>query len=144
MYGLTEPEARRLTESDWWENEDYLYAFDLFNAGYFWEAHSYWERLWYLLETEEAVRLLLRGLIQLAAARLKREQKQPEGSRKLLDRARRAFEELERLRGEESYLGVHLDKALLSSELSVDRPRAILRKKDPEGDDQSAHSRRGR
>lgn len=144
MYGVTEPEARRLTESDWWENEDYLFAFDLFNAGYFWEAHTYWERLWCLPGTAETARLLLRGLIQLAAARLKLAQTQPEGSRKLVERARRAFEELRRLRGEESYLGVDLDKVLLSSELRVDRPRAILRENDLEGDDQSAHSRRGR
>ena len=129
MYGAAEPKARRLTGSDWWKNQDYLFGFDLFNAGYFWEAHTYWERLWCLPGTDEPVRLLLRGLIQLAAARLKLAQNVPEGSRKLVLRARRAFEELRKLEGDESYLGVHLDKALLASELRVDRPRAILRKK---------------
>ena len=129
MYGAAEPKARRLTGSDWWKNEDYLFGFDLFNAGYFWEAHTCWDRLWYLPGTEESVRLLLRGLIQLAAARLKLAQNVPEGNRKLVARARRAFEELRKLFGGESYLGVHLDKALLASELRVDRPRAILPKK---------------
>jgi hypothetical protein len=133
MYGAAGPKARRLTDSDWWENEDYLYAFDLFNAGYFWEAHTYWERLWHLEGTDEAVRLLLRGLIQLAAARLKLAQNQPEGGRKLAGRVLRAFKELQGLSGRESYLGVDLSKAFLSSELRVDRPRAILRKKRPRG-----------
>jgi hypothetical protein len=133
MYGAAEPKARRLTGSDWWKNEEYLFGFDLFNAGYFWEAHTAWERLWYLEGTEETVRLLLRGLIQLAAARLKLAQNVPGGSRKLVERARKAFDEVRRLRGQELYLGVDLAKALLASELSVERPRAILRKKRSRG-----------
>jgi hypothetical protein len=79
------------------------------------------------------VRLLLRGLIQLAAARLKLAQSAPEGNRKLVERARKAFDEVRRLRGEESYLGVDLANALLANELRVERPRAILRKKRSRG-----------
>lgn len=39
---------------------------ELFNAGLYWEAHEAWEELW--LELEDEPKLIVQGLIQLAAA----------------------------------------------------------------------------
>ena len=39
---------------------------DLFNRGLYWEAHEAWEELW--LELEDEPKLLVQGLIQVAAA----------------------------------------------------------------------------
>ena len=87
LYRAREPAAVPLTPEGWAENEDFLFAVDLFNAGYFWEAHAYWERLWTLEATPRDVRRLLRALIQTAAACLKLRQGRIAGARKLLDRA---------------------------------------------------------
>lgn len=44
---------------------------DLFNHGYFWEAHEAWEEPWQVERRDSAHRLYLQGLIRLAAAALK-------------------------------------------------------------------------
>jgi hypothetical protein len=88
MYGRQEPPARSLTENSWISNDDFLYGVDLFNAGYFWEAHVYWERLWALPSTEPGLRRFLQALIQIAAACLKARQGRVAGATRLLDRAR--------------------------------------------------------
>lgn len=51
--------------------DEFRFACDLFNAGYFWEAHEGWEDLWKATPKRARLRRLLQGLIQLAAARLK-------------------------------------------------------------------------
>jgi predicted metal-dependent hydrolase len=102
MYRAQEPAAHRLTQDGWAENEDFLFGVDLFNAGYFWEAHAFWERLWALEETSPEIRRVLQALIQTAAACLKVRQGQTAGARKLLDRAG-----LESLDGRK--LGIDLD-----------------------------------
>ena len=43
---------------------------DLFDRGYWWEAHEWWEASWHATD-DNALRRLLQGLIQLAAAWLK-------------------------------------------------------------------------
>ncbi len=71
----------------WAESEDYLYGADLYNHGYWWEAHEAWEGLWQ--QTDKAGRQgrFLQGLIQVSAAHLKRHVGQAEGVERLLDRA---------------------------------------------------------
>jgi hypothetical protein len=86
-YRVQELPARPLTGNGWAENEDFLFGVDLFNAGYFWEAHRHWERLWALEETPPEIRRFLRAIIQTAAACLKARQGRTAGARKLLDRA---------------------------------------------------------
>ena len=90
-----------LTEKGWRDNEGYLYAVDLFNAEYWWEAHEAWERLWHLETPGEPVAVLLQGLIQLAAARLKESQDELRGAEKL---TRAALEKLRSLPG--VYMGI--------------------------------------
>lgn len=87
MYGVPEPPPQPLTREGWHGNEDFLFGVDLFNAGYFWEAHAFWERLWVLEGTAPEVRRFLRSLIQTAAACLKVRQERIAGARRLLDRA---------------------------------------------------------
>ncbi len=77
-----------LTQHGWAGNEDYLFGIDLFNAGYFWEAHASWERLWAHPEISPEVRRFLQAMVQTAAACLKARMGEKAGARKLLDRAR--------------------------------------------------------
>ena len=58
----------------------------IYQAGYFWEAHEEWEGAW--LEEKDAPRVLLQGLIQVAAAFHKSSvQLQPGGCVRLLTTA---------------------------------------------------------
>ena len=45
----------------WHENRNFLLAIDLFNCGYYWEAHEEWERLWRASNPESIVGRFLKG-----------------------------------------------------------------------------------
>lgn len=59
----------------------------LFEAGEFWEAHEAWEELWQISHKQSCAGLVLRGLIQAAAACLKSLQGQERGVEILSQRA---------------------------------------------------------
>ncbi len=81
--------------------EDLLaHGLDLFNNGYYWEAHEAWELLWRAAPRDSADALLLQGLIALAAAGVKVRQGQPIGVTRHAQRAARFFASLpERIAG---------------------------------------------
>ncbi|MCB1391489.1 MAG: DUF309 domain-containing protein [Rhodobacteraceae bacterium] len=68
-------------------------GFDAFAAGYYWEAHEFWEPVWAALPPASAERHLLRGLIQLANAGLKRRMDRPGAARRILQLAESALDE---------------------------------------------------
>jgi predicted metal-dependent hydrolase len=55
----------------WNECRAYLYGIDLFNYGYYWEAHEAWESLWHACGCTGLTADFLRALIRLAAAAVK-------------------------------------------------------------------------
>ena len=55
------------------EREQFLYGVDLFNHHYWWEAHEVWEGQWLRKHKSSPEAILLQGLIQVAAGRLKLE-----------------------------------------------------------------------
>ena len=63
----------RVADANWREVPPYLYGFDLYAAGYFWEAHEVWEPVWMACAPNSRERQLTAGLIQLANACLKLE-----------------------------------------------------------------------
>ncbi len=62
---------------------------ELFDAGYYWEAHEAWESLWHAEGRRGATADLLKGLIKLAAAGVKVREGQEHG---VCIHARRAAE----------------------------------------------------
>ena len=49
----------------------FLWGVDLYNHGFYWEAHEEWEELWKQAAARSSARYFLQGLIQCAAASLK-------------------------------------------------------------------------
>ncbi|PBB22358.1 DUF309 domain-containing protein [Mesorhizobium sp. WSM4307] len=49
----------------------FRWGIDLFNHGYYWEAHEAWEPLWHAAKQSAQHRLFFKGLILLAAAGVK-------------------------------------------------------------------------
>ncbi len=60
--------------ASWRECEPYLYGVDLFNHGYWWEAHEALEGVWVAAGRHTHTGLFLQGLIQISVAHLKRHQ----------------------------------------------------------------------
>jgi len=69
-------------------NSRWLYSLDLFNAGFYWEAHEVWESFWNALGRTTPEALFIQGLIHLAAAAVKIREGKPEGVRRHTQRAR--------------------------------------------------------
>lgn len=82
----------------------WAYGVDLFNAGYFWEAHEIWEPLWRAAPEGGVERVAMKALIQIAASLLKRRGGNERAARRLAERAARAIESV----GAPRFRGVEL------------------------------------
>lgn len=80
----------RFDPERWYECEAFLYGVDLYNHGYWWEAHEAWEACWIAAGKQTETGLFLQGLIQITAGCLKKYQGHTEAGRGL------AFEGMEK------------------------------------------------
>ena len=69
----------------------FRHGVELFDAGYYWEAHEAWEALWHAEGRRGATADLLKGLIKLAAAGVKVREGQEHGVRIHAERAAECF-----------------------------------------------------
>jgi predicted metal-dependent hydrolase len=76
-------------------NSRWLYALDLFNAGFYWEAHEAWESFWNAFGRTTPEAQFVQGLIHLAAACVKVREGKPMGVSRHTKRARELLGELE-------------------------------------------------
>ena len=76
---------------DWQENRIYLGGIDLFNHGYYWEAHEMWEALWHRTGGDAVTAMFLKGLIKLTAAGVKIREGNPRGTASLNTGFRQEF-----------------------------------------------------
>jgi predicted metal-dependent hydrolase len=84
----------------------YLAGIDLFNFGYYWEAHEAWERLWHAASRKGPRADFFKGLIQLAVVGVKLREGRSDGARTHATRAAELFASL--LTENESYGGLDL------------------------------------
>jgi len=104
-YNKPEPKPEKFNPGKWQESQFYLYGVDLFNRGYYWEAHETWEALWRQVEKDEPVELLLHGLIKLAAAGVKVRQTNPRGVKSHARGTKHIFGKLRKKLTSDSFCG---------------------------------------
>jgi uncharacterized protein len=99
MHGHVAQPVPPLSPDAWQASEEYRYGIDLFNHGFYWEAHEAWEALWHAAGRSGAVAVWLKALIKLAAAAVKLREGNSRGaahharrSQQLLDELKRQFE----------------------------------------------------
>ncbi len=90
------------------ESRAYLFGLDLFNHGYYWEAHETWEALWIAAGRSGTTADFLKGLIKLAAAGVKVREGRPDGVRRHAARARELFQDVRAQANATRYLGFDL------------------------------------
>lgn len=106
-----------LHPSAWRSHIGYLFGCDLYNAGFFWEAHEAWEAAWTGIPRGEPVRAFLQGLIQVANAQLKRRMDRPAAVARLRPRYRAL---LEPLASDIPFCGLPLKPWLAATEASFE------------------------
>ncbi|HVS39780.1 MAG TPA: DUF309 domain-containing protein [Gemmataceae bacterium] len=79
MYGKPPERPPAPDPQRWQECPAFLRGVDLFNHGYYWEAHESWEGLWHACGRMGPTADFLRGLIKLAAAGVKVREGVPSG-----------------------------------------------------------------
>ena len=73
----------------------WIYALDLFNTGFYWEAHEAWESVWNALGRTTPEARFVRGLIHIAAACVKIREGKPAGVARHTERARELLGDLQ-------------------------------------------------
>ncbi len=84
-YAQEEEYLAGFAADDWRGCQAYLYGIDLFNHGYWWEAHEALETVWLAAGQETLTGHFVQGLIQVAAAQLKRFIGEERGARLLTE-----------------------------------------------------------
>src|SRR5262245_12835703 len=79
QFGAARPRPEPPDPRRWQESRAFLRGVDLFNHGFYWEAHEEWEGLWHACGRAGPLADVLKGLIKLAAAGVKARAGQPRG-----------------------------------------------------------------
>jgi uncharacterized protein len=103
-YGTRETVPPRVPPERWRDNDVYLHGIDLYNHAYWWECHEALEGLWHLTGHAGTEAAFLQGLIQAAAANLKRHMGSVAGARRLGGEAVQRLESV----GATFYMGLAL------------------------------------
>lgn len=122
-YNRLEEEVEAPDPMRWAINERYLYGIDLFNYGYYWEAHEIWEDLW---NADGRIGLpsdFLKGLIKLAAAGVKIREGVPRGAQAHASGAAALFEAVWKRIGVDNdrYMGLSLKELIEFSQSLIRR-----------------------
>jgi hypothetical protein len=111
------PEVAPMPDPAHWRASPlYLYGIDLYNRGYYWEAHEAWETLWHACGRRGLTADFLRALIRLAAAGFKVREGRPNGC---LRHAAAAARILDGLAGEVGPRFMGLDPSALADEAAA-------------------------
>ena len=111
-------------ENNQWQScNAYLYGIDLFNYGYWWEAHEALEVVWVAAGRQTKTGLFIQGLIQISAAHLKKFQGFNDVAKRM---ATEGLEKMKRING--IYLGIDVSKfrSAVESYFSDDNKRPVI------------------
>ncbi|WP_245440445.1 DUF309 domain-containing protein [Neorhizobium sp. T25_13] len=110
------------------ESEEFLWGEDLFNHGYYWEAHEAWEGIWHVSDKCSEIRAVLKGLILLSAAGVKIREGKRTAAMRHAGRAAGLFRNLANGQRHhlERALGIRLDRLAERAETTAAAPPVLL------------------
>lgn len=120
MEGEKDPIAPAILISTPQNNDHFKYALDLFNHGYFWESHVYFEALWNTHGRSGPVAEFMKAAIKLGAAAIKFKLGQGASGKGHLARAIELLDYVKSLEGNH-FLGFDLNLIIQSTTQCIDR-----------------------
>ena len=126
-YGSSLEKPLLFDATKWQDCRVYLIGIDLFNHGYYWEAHEAWESMWHACGRKGLSGDFLRGLIHLAAAGVKVREKRPGGINRHAASAEKLFRYVAETLGsfDSRYMGLQL-RELCEFASAIAQGRTIL------------------
>ena len=125
-FGHEPPRPAPIDPANWRDSPTFLYALDLFNAGFYWEAHEAWESLWHAAGRHGPTADALKGLIKLSAAGVKAREDRPTGLAKHLRRAAELFRQARAAGDAPLWLGFRLEELAARADRLAADPEATL------------------
>lgn len=121
-YGVESPILEDWTPEEWRSLEPYLYGIDLYNFGYWWEAHEVLEGLWHAAGRTSPNARFVQGIIHVAAAQLNLHRGNEAAARR---QARRGIDRLGLFVGR-TWMGIDVDAFVQEVEgYLADRSRGL-------------------
>ena len=102
----------KITEpARWQENRTYRAGWNLYDAGFYWEAHELWEAVWLACRPNSLEQRFLKMIIQNSNARLKEAMDRDKAAARLRDEVGHLLGEMKGVLGPgtSSYMGVELE-----------------------------------
>jgi hypothetical protein len=121
-YGHVPAPSEAIDPQRWNASRDFLLGCDLFNHGYYWEAHETWESSWKACGRRGTTADFLKGLIKLAAAGVKVREGRADGVARHGARAGSLFRQVRAEVPRQRYLGLDLDTLIGFADRLTRRP----------------------
>ena len=127
-YGVELPKVSLSHEKEWRECEPYLWGIDLFNSGYYWEAHESWEAVWHATGRSGAMADFCKALIKFAAAGVKAREGRANGVKRHAQRAKQLLESVATQigSGQQRFMGLSLPTLVQCAEELINNPSAVV------------------
>lgn len=132
-FGMSVPKAEPIDPANWQASSEYLRGIELFNHGYYWEAHEVWESLWHAADRAGPIADFLKALIKLAAAGVKVREGNSAGVSAHARRAEQLFRQVAQahpaLATDSRWLGCDLENLIaFANNIAAAPPRICLYK----------------
>ncbi len=116
-----------------YKSDEFLFALDLYNFGYYWESHVYFEALWNVSQRKGPIADFLKALIKLCAAGIKVKTKEESGVIGHAQRARELFIHLGRDLSDKHFGGLSLLNLISQSEDIMENASSYIKNAKLEG-----------
>ena len=121
--GIPDPISIKIEKYNYNNHEDYLFAVDLINHGYYWESHVYFEAIWHAHHRKGNVASYCKALVKIAAGAIKHKQGRTESAKRLFEGSKNILQKLP----SSFYLGISINELIIISEKwMVDEQKEIV------------------
>ena len=104
------------------DSRHFLLGLDLFNHGYYWEAHEAWESLWHAHGRRGVAATFFKALIQWCVVGVKAREQRPEGVTSHAKRAKELFAEVASAIDGDSWMGLSLPELIAHADAVIANP----------------------